>query len=42
VQEATVRVDENTIAGFELGAMHPTVLFSRRIDVVLWPLNPAG
>lgn len=39
IQEATIKIEQNTIAGMRLGAMHPTVLFSRRIDVVLWSLE---
>ena len=39
LQEATVDIRINTLAGIPLGPMHPTVLFSRQIDVVLWSLE---
>ena len=39
LQEATITIELNTIAGIKLGAMHPHVLFSRQIDVVLWSLD---
>jgi uncharacterized protein YqjF (DUF2071 family) len=39
LQEAEIEIRHNTLAGgIELGPMHPTVLFSRKIDVVLWSL----
>jgi uncharacterized protein len=39
LQEATIDIRINTIAGMQLGPMHPTVLFSRKVDVVLWSLE---
>lgn len=42
LQEAAVAIHENTIAGIKFGAMHPAVLFSRKIEVVLWSLDPAS
>jgi uncharacterized protein YqjF (DUF2071 family) len=38
LQEATVDIQINRIAPVTLGAMHPTVLFSSKLDVVLWSL----
>ena len=38
LQEATVDIQVNRIASVSLGAMHPTVLFSRKVEVVLWSL----
>jgi uncharacterized protein YqjF (DUF2071 family) len=39
LQEATIDIRTNTISGMQLGPMHPTVLFSRKVDVVLWSLE---
>ena len=39
LQQATIDVRINTLAGYPLGPMHPEVLFSRRVDVVLWSLE---
>jgi hypothetical protein len=40
LQTATIDIGINMIAGMRLGAMHPSVLFSRKVDVVLWDLEP--
>lgn len=39
LQRAAVTVHRNTVTGLKLGPPHPTTLFSRRIDVVAWPLE---
>ncbi len=42
LQEARLEMKTNTLADFQLGPRHPTVLFSRKIEVVLWPLEPVA
>jgi uncharacterized protein YqjF (DUF2071 family) len=38
LQAARLELGENTMAALPLGAPHPEIYFSRRVDVVLWPL----
>ena len=42
LQRAQVSIVTNTLADVRLGAMHPAVLFSSRLDVVVWPLERIG
>jgi uncharacterized protein YqjF (DUF2071 family) len=42
LQGATVDILHNTLVDGLLGPMHPEVYFARRIEVVLWPLEPLG
>ena len=42
LQRAQVSIATNTLANVRLGAMHPTVLLSPRLEVVVWPLEPIG
>jgi uncharacterized protein YqjF (DUF2071 family) len=39
LQQAEIEIQTNTLADVKLGAMHPAVLFSKRVDVVVWPLE---
>lgn len=39
LQKATLALRSNALAEFPLGEMHPSVLFSRKLDVVVWPLS---
>ncbi len=39
LQQATIDLRINTLSDYPLGPMHPEVLFSRRVDVVLWSLE---
>ena len=39
LQQAEVVIKKNTLADVKLGAMHPAILFSKRVDVVVWPLT---
>lgn len=40
LQQAETDIEENTMGGFlPCGEKHPTALFSKRIDVVVWPLK---
>jgi uncharacterized protein YqjF (DUF2071 family) len=42
LQRAEIEIVENTLLrGWRPGPMHPSVLFSRRLPVILWPLEPA-
>jgi hypothetical protein len=39
LQRARLEIQTNTLSEIPLGVMHPEVLFSRRLDVVMWPLE---
>lgn len=40
LQQAKLALTTNTMSPVELGAQHPQVFFSRRVDVAIWPLAP--
>ena len=42
LQTAQLALQTNALAEVKLGAMHPEVLFSKRVDVVVWPLERIG
>jgi uncharacterized protein YqjF (DUF2071 family) len=43
LHRAEIEVQENTmLRGWKTGAMHPSVLFSRHLPVVVWPLERSG
>jgi uncharacterized protein YqjF (DUF2071 family) len=42
LQSARLELSENTMSTLPLGAPHPEVYFSPRVDVVLWPLTAVG
>ncbi len=39
LQQAQLAIQVNTLAEVRLGAMHPEILFAKRVDVVVWPLE---
>lgn len=42
LQTANLELFENSLSAVGLGARHPEVYFSPRVDVVIWPLEPVG
>lgn len=40
LQKAKLALTVNTMSPIALGAQHPEVYFSRRVDVAIWPLAP--
>ena len=39
LQSAEIQIHENSLCPLPLGRQHPAILYSERIDVVLWPLR---
>ncbi len=39
LRRAHLQIEQNTLTGLKLGPIHPTVLFARQVDVVMWPLE---